>query len=291
MNDPKLNITVNVDVTNPGQFFACCGLLELADRLWPGAEVQASFTTPRFGRSLFVILAKATFSSCDIIKALVNCERKSVDPHRPVVGSDGKPVKDAKKIMPVLIGKPVSLRLSWWLDELAGRQSSFKTWSAHKTGEGLIGEMASAICANEITDENVFQRRTGMTSRLGLDTRSSWNTLDVGFSPNDQNLPVDTYPETELLAAIGLETFRPTQSDDGHAYACWSTPIPTIVARAVASGCVNIEGTTRYRFEVAARGKFKYLHQSVTALKGHSCLKQPSSTSPSSTSFLIRRGR
>ncbi|TWW08183.1 hypothetical protein E3A20_26890, partial [Planctomyces bekefii] len=24
---------VNVDPTNPGQFFACCGLLELADRL------------------------------------------------------------------------------------------------------------------------------------------------------------------------------------------------------------------------------------------------------------------
>ena len=32
------NISVSVDVTNPGQFFACCGLLELADRLWPGAE-------------------------------------------------------------------------------------------------------------------------------------------------------------------------------------------------------------------------------------------------------------
>ena len=31
-------IRVNVDPTNPGQFFACCGLLELADRLWPGAE-------------------------------------------------------------------------------------------------------------------------------------------------------------------------------------------------------------------------------------------------------------
>jgi hypothetical protein len=29
---------VAVDPTNPGQFFACCGLLELADRLWPGAE-------------------------------------------------------------------------------------------------------------------------------------------------------------------------------------------------------------------------------------------------------------
>ncbi len=38
MTDPKPTIRVNVDPTNPGQFFACCGLLELADRLWPGAE-------------------------------------------------------------------------------------------------------------------------------------------------------------------------------------------------------------------------------------------------------------
>jgi len=32
------NIQIPVDLTNPGQFFACCGLLELADRLWPSAE-------------------------------------------------------------------------------------------------------------------------------------------------------------------------------------------------------------------------------------------------------------
>ena len=35
MSEP---IRITVDPTNPGQFFACCGLLELADRLWPGAE-------------------------------------------------------------------------------------------------------------------------------------------------------------------------------------------------------------------------------------------------------------
>ena len=38
MTYPEPSITVKVDLTNPGQFFACCGLLELADRLWPGAE-------------------------------------------------------------------------------------------------------------------------------------------------------------------------------------------------------------------------------------------------------------
>ena len=34
----KAAVRVRVDPTNPGQFFACCGLLELADRLWNGAE-------------------------------------------------------------------------------------------------------------------------------------------------------------------------------------------------------------------------------------------------------------
>src|SRR5271163_2936355 len=37
MSKPEATIRVNVDPTNPGQFFACCGLLELADRLWPAA--------------------------------------------------------------------------------------------------------------------------------------------------------------------------------------------------------------------------------------------------------------
>ena len=46
MISPKPSISVNVDPTNPGQFFACCGLLELADRIWGGAE--GWFDSPRF---------------------------------------------------------------------------------------------------------------------------------------------------------------------------------------------------------------------------------------------------
>lgn len=38
MSEREPNIKIPVDLTNPGQFFACCGLLELAGRLWPGAE-------------------------------------------------------------------------------------------------------------------------------------------------------------------------------------------------------------------------------------------------------------
>ncbi len=260
-SDPSM--TVNVDVTNPGQFFACCGLLELADRLWPGAEVVGAFAAQRFERSRFCISANAVFNSTDIVKNLLACERKAVDPYRPIMGSNGKPVVDAKKTKPVVFAEPVSLRLSWWLDELEGTQTEFKLWGAHLTSEGLITDMVNAIAADEVTDGTILESRVGMTGRIGLDIRSSWNALDEGFSPNDQNLPVDTYPSTELLAAIGLETFRPARVDGGYVYACWSSPLPPTVARSVASGSVRVQGTSSYRFEIGARGKFKFFNKAT----------------------------
>jgi len=258
MSREKPNIiTIPVDLTNPGQFFACCGLLELADRLWPDAEVIGGFTPPRFDRAKFSIHANETFGSHDLVKKLLSAPRNAVDSYRPIMGSNGEPVADAKKTKPVTLGEPVSLRLSWWLDELAGRQTPFKLWGSHQTSIGLIEDMATAIRSDEITDATILQSSVGMTGRIGLDTRSSWNALTEGFSPNDQNLPVDTYPSTELLAAIGLETFRPASLQSGYAYACWIHPLPTIVARTVASGNVNIQGMIHYRFAVGARGKFK----------------------------------
>jgi CRISPR-associated protein Csb3 len=32
------NVKIPVDLTNPGQFFACCGFLELASPFWPDAD-------------------------------------------------------------------------------------------------------------------------------------------------------------------------------------------------------------------------------------------------------------
>jgi CRISPR-associated protein Csb3 len=40
-----MSFEVNVDLTNPGQFFGCCGLFELASRLGPAT---ASFAGARF---------------------------------------------------------------------------------------------------------------------------------------------------------------------------------------------------------------------------------------------------
>jgi len=265
--NPQPSITVNVDVTNPGQFFACCGLLELADCLWPGADVLGSFTPPRFERSRFRVFSKCNLDTPKVLSALCNSQRTPVDPYRPIMASNGKLVKDPKKIKPIRLefgtpgassGVQASLRLSWWLDELCGRQTAFKMWAAHKTSEDLINNMADKTPVDEMHDKTVLESPIAMTARLGLDTRSSWNTLDEGFSPNEQNLPVDTYPATELLAAVGLQTFPPSEHNDGFVYACWRNCLPAPIARAVASGAVSFPGITHYRFAIKQRGRFGF---------------------------------
>jgi CRISPR-associated protein Csb3 len=70
MNKPE-PIPINVDSSNPGQFFACCGVLELADRLWPGAEGWFE------GRE-FLITADGSLE--DLVRAMSKAELVQLDP-------------------------------------------------------------------------------------------------------------------------------------------------------------------------------------------------------------------
>jgi CRISPR-associated protein Csx14 len=257
VSDKQPNIVISVDLTNPGQFFACCGLLQLADRFWPRAEVAGWFQLHRFDRATFRVSATSSFTSQILVAALLGCRRMAVDPAQPIHGSDGKPVKDVKKIRPVLIGPPVNLRLSWWLDELAGIQTAFKTWSANTTAIGLFDDTATVVDPAHAADDTLFVNPVGMTGRYGFDPRSSWDTLNTGYSPNDQGEEVDSYPATELLAAIGLETFPPVPAGDHYCFTPWENPLPTIAARAAASNVINPSNTQPYKFSVLSRGKFK----------------------------------
>jgi CRISPR-associated protein Csx14 len=251
------NIKVPVDLTNPGQFFACCGLLELADCLRPEADSVGGFELHRFDRATFRIWSNTQFTSQVIVAALLGCHRKAIDPWQSIRGSDGKPTKDAEKTKPILIDAPVNLRLSWWLDELSGTQSEFKTWSANTTSLGLFESTADEVHPTDVTDKTLLTHTVGMTGRFGFDPRSSWDTLNTGYSPNDQGEEVDSYPATELLAAIGLQTFPPLAVNDHYHYTPWEHPLPALAARTASSGAINLSNTRPYRFAVLSRGKFK----------------------------------
>jgi hypothetical protein len=105
-----------VDVTNPGHFFACCGLLELAHRLWRRGGVEGWFADARFS------LARRDGQSISIdemVNAAVTCRALTV------------PLDDPKTD-PIELGDPVGLRLDWWRRR-DGSTNLFKTWAANAT--------------------------------------------------------------------------------------------------------------------------------------------------------------
>src|SRR5207253_762806 len=84
-----------------------------------------------------------------------------------------------------------------------------------------------------------FHERWPMKGRFGFDPSASWEALDVGFSPDEQDIPVQTSPATEILAAIGLQRCRPALKPNERrvfSYRVWENPLDIIVVPAVIAG-------------------------------------------------------
>src|SRR4051812_35917946 len=98
MTPPKTAVQVNVDSANPGQFFACCGLLELADRICHGAEGW-------FEAEQFCIAASPSndivFDLPSLLKTISVAPLRQVDPEDDFAS-------------PIELGEPINLTLDWW---------------------------------------------------------------------------------------------------------------------------------------------------------------------------------
>jgi CRISPR-associated protein Csx14 len=101
---------------------------------------------------------------------------------------------------------------------------------------------------------SLFRQRRPMTGRFGFDPAASWDAIDVGFSPDEQNIAVQTSPATEILAAIGLQRSRPVAADRKRrwfVYRAWSDPLEISVIPAAVAGIGRAVGA--YEFPVEMR--------------------------------------
>jgi CRISPR-associated protein Csb3 len=170
-------------------------------------------------------------------------------------------VKDPEKVSALRVGGPFQIRLAWWLDEERGRQSPFKLWSAHGTSLSILTALRDETTqlAATIESDKPFDRRTASSTRFGLDPGAGWNSLDAGFSPNEQKMRTLSSPLVELFAALALQRFVPV-STEGHGevfrYSTWTIPCGAAVAAAVASGVVPGSTDRTFSFRIVDRGKF-----------------------------------
>lgn len=240
---------LTIDPLNPGQFYACCGLLEWLR--FQGVEGESWFVTePMRPKSAEFVFA----SSCPVdltrqIRLLreAACDREG--------GFDND---ELHSVAPVTITAGGStLVLDWWLDEFRTKPLPMKCWAGQQTSLSILSELLTLLPAE--AGREVLNTPAMTTSRFGVDPRSAWTALDFGFSPNEQKRDAATFPGTEVLAAIGLQGFRPERQPGWkYRYCLWAKPLALAPARlAAAAGWDGLAGG-RYQFELSKRGSYKF---------------------------------
>lgn len=281
----KSIIKLKVDPANPGQFFACCGLLEIAERLWDGVEGW-------FERSgqLFCIRASSYGAPCDhssqfLINNLSECalDNTMTEVQLSRLAALGKLTKKQRTADPLLeeekktldslwrdsslvFRAPIDLRIDWFRDVYAGG-STFKTWAGQQSVIDIARGLQQALRQSDDDDllEQCLMWKTSGDSLpffFDSDLGNTGSSLDVGFSfdPLKKEIRTQMRPLLELAAFVGLQRFRPYQlsekNEKKYRYSLWSKPLEVNVASIAASGVEDFAGQTVFEFRLFDRTKY-----------------------------------
>jgi hypothetical protein len=250
MSAPRLPIRVAVDPTNPGQFFACCGLLELADRLWPGGA-EGWFEAGRF---LLRQIDGTEETLGHLVQAVSGVKLRQLDPEDHMSS-------------PIELPRPFALRLDWWQEKGGeGRANPLKVWAGAMRNVRIARAMLAALARPDLQTGDLFAQATVVydpdepekkVEPFYFDARRSANAqpLDIGFSPDPLKITATAYPAVEFLCLVGLQRGRPRPTDSRRVfdYYTWSRPLEVAVLPAAVCGLLPGLRGRGYRFECAFR--------------------------------------
>ena len=231
---------IPVDLRNPGQVFACLGILEMTDVLlgdaaaafdWiSGSEtefrVAAADAEPPVERVLrfleearIVTRAPAGSANPDRWKSGWGDAPELDDPGRPFPFPD----PSAPATLPVVLRDDIGneVALDYWGDstKLTGRDN-VKYWAGArgKPGAAILLDALKSI-RNKMLQHanNPFALSEAQTISFRFDWRRDYISVQDGFSPNKHKsgmTPISMvgYPLVEILAAIGMTHARPCRT-------------------------------------------------------------------------------
>jgi hypothetical protein len=249
MTTPEPTIRVAVEPTNPGQFFACCGLLELADRLWLPTD-QRNSAEGWFEKNEFCVATGGTLAA--LLDAVRNAELTALDP------------SDIYST-PARLGPPFGLTLDWWQDERAGGKR-LKPWAGTMESVGIARSMRAVLDRAEARTDRLFDYACVVPNAddpkkkkepYYFDSRRGANALplDIGFVQDPLGIPTLAHPAVEFFCLVGLQRCRPLQTDNPRVfdYFTWPSPCAAVVLPAAVCGLLGDLNARGYRFENAFR--------------------------------------
>jgi len=279
MSDNQPNISIPVDLTNPGQFFACCGLLELASRIDECAEgwfeegefcinSSESLTLPVLCKSLRDCRVSNTMSAAQNDRLeLLSALSKKVREATPGLEDEKKALEAQRREEPIVLDGAFHFRIDWFHDDSAGG-SRFKTWAGQQSVLDIARAMHEGI--NAIVDldeltlwENI--RGIGLPFNFDSDLGGQGSALDIGFSfdplASSQATRIEgsCKPALELLSFVGLQRFRPREikGENRFVYTAWKERLSPEVAAAVVCQAIRLSpAAPSYEFRLLYRTKY-----------------------------------
>ena len=239
---PAPTASLAVNPANPGHYFACCGLFELAARLSPGA--LAWFEQDSATRQWRFHLAN-TSSLEVLLEKIIVAEIFALDP-------------DDATASPIFIDAPFNLRVDWW--KTAGSATSaLKVWAGTMEAPRIARAMQKAIRPEDgeqiLSNLRIAYAPENPAKKVEpfyFDANRGPNSdaRDVGFSANDLGLETIAAPAAEFLTLAGLQRAIPQPSGDRlFDYRLWKTPVPIALLAAAINGIAEPHQQPSFRFE------------------------------------------
>jgi CRISPR-associated protein Csb3 len=293
MSHAKADITIPVDLTNPGQFFACCGLLELASRLDENA--LAWFESSSYCISTCADHLLDNLFSCTVEVDTSYQSAAADDDDEDDIVDNGDPHRG--RVFPMRLGPPFDLLLNWWTDDEAQGQK-LKLWTAgQRVTDLLLGHHKSKKKKSKGKSDETIKAYTPSTrehfadvvrlypgdwlrrsvpidapAAFSFDSRLSRNNaLDMGHFPRST---LAFSPAIDVLCLVAFQRFRPETVEvwNRNRYCTWVKPLPVLVAPMAVLGMLPSFVGQYFEFPVKARdsqGRFKLFGHAQPARKPH----------------------
>ena len=219
--------SIPVDLANPGQVFACLGIVEAAEVLLGAVEGgfdwqdrdEARFRLAAPGDEDPIVrvlhfLDDATVESVAPPNSSNRTEKWSVDttPSESSVFPFRDPRSPATLPARLVDATGNTIVIDYWGDETKRDNVKFWAGSGGYPGAGLVRD-ALELVRGRMGESALapFALTAPQSSSFRFDWRRDYVPIDAGFSPNEhkKDMAMQGYPVVELLAAIGLTHARP----------------------------------------------------------------------------------
>jgi len=253
--------SIPVDVLNPGQVFACLGLMEAAEILCGSSEGCFAYKGTESSVDFLLRADGAQDPVMETLRFFRSAHAQAIAPRNSKLSTrkwdletlqrpDARfpcPTPESPAALPAILkNEKYSIAIEHWAD--GSDRDNVKFWAGlqGKPGAALAGDALNLVrgfddSALAAAAKDPFNVSAPQSSSFRFDWRRDYIPLDAGFSPNEhRSMTMVGYPLVELLAAIGMQNARPQRLDVRnplvYRYGVSSAKLPTAFARVVLGG-------------------------------------------------------